>query len=101
LRHKESDRIKSMQIGLKKIGIKTKSTINSLIIFGNPNIKFNNVLKIFPQNDHRIAMSFFCLGQLINGKVLINNFETVDTSFSKFLITMKKIGAKFEIKEKN
>ena len=101
LRHKESDRIKSMQIGLKKIGIKTKSTIDSLIIFGNPNIKFNNVLKIFPQNDHRIAMSFFCLGQLINGKVLINNFETVDTSFSKFLITMKKIGAKFEIKEKN
>jgi 3-phosphoshikimate 1-carboxyvinyltransferase len=101
LRHKESDRIKSMQIGLKKIGIKTKSTIDSLIIFGNPNIKFNNVLKIFPQNDHRIAMSFFCLGQLLNGKVLINNFETVDTSFSKFLITMKKIGAKFEIKEKN
>ncbi len=101
LRHKESDRIKSMQIGLKKIGIKTKSTIDSLIIFGNPNIKFNNVLKIFPQNDQRRAMSFLCLGQLLNGKVLINNFETVDTSFSKFLITMKKIGAKFEIKEKN
>ena len=101
LRHKESDRIKSMQIGLKKIGIKTKSTIDSLIIFGNPKIKFNNILKIFPQNDHRIAMSFFCLAQLLNGRVLINNFETVDTSFSKFLITMKKIGAKFEIKEKH
>ncbi len=46
-------------------------------------------------------MSFFCLAQLLNGRVLINNFETVDTSFSKFLITMKKIGAKFEIKEKH
>ena len=39
LRHKESDRIKSMELVLNKIGIKTKSTINSLKIFGNPNIK--------------------------------------------------------------
>ena len=39
LRHKESDRIKNMEIGFKKIGIKTKSTYSSLKIYGNPNIK--------------------------------------------------------------
>ena len=39
LRHKESDRIKSIELGLNQIGIKTKSTMNSLTIFGNPNIK--------------------------------------------------------------
>ena len=44
-------------------------------------------------------MSFFCLGQLLSGDVEINNFETVNTSFSKFLVIMKKIGAKFEIKK--
>ncbi len=44
-------------------------------------------------------MSFFCLAQLINGNIKINNFETVNTSFSKFLITMKKIGANYEIKK--
>ena len=36
-------------------------------------------------------MAFFCLGQLLNGKVEINNFQTVNTSFSKFLATMKKL----------
>ena len=101
LRHKESDRIKSIEIGLNQIGIKTKSTLDSLTIFGNPNIKINKILKIYPNNDHRIAIAFFCLGQLLEGKVKISNFQTINTSFSKFLITMKKIGATFEIKKKN
>tara|TARA_Y100000590_G_scaffold432571_1_gene548723 strand:+ start:3465 stop:4814 length:1350 start_codon:yes stop_codon:yes gene_type:complete len=100
LRHKESDRIKNMEYGLNLIGIKTKSKINTIKIFGNPNAQFKKMLKISPKNDHRIAMSFFCLGQLLNGKIEINNFETVNTSFSKFLFIMKKIGAKFEIKKK-
>tara|TARA_B100000579_G_scaffold414802_1_gene408786 strand:- start:79 stop:1422 length:1344 start_codon:yes stop_codon:yes gene_type:complete len=99
LRHKESDRIKTMEIGLNEIGIKTKSTSGSLKIFGNPNLELNKVLNIYPKKDHRIAMSFFCLAQLINGNIKINNFETVNTSFSKFLITMKKIGAGYEIKK--
>ena len=58
-------------------------------------------LEIFPNYDHRIAMSFFCLGLLYNGTILVNDFKTVDTSFSKFLEIMKKIGAKFEVKKRN
>ena len=100
LRHKESDRIKNIENGLNKIGIITKSTSDSLIIYGNPNIKINKILKISSKEDHRIAMAFFCLGQLLNGNVEIDNFQTVNTSFPKFLNTMKKIGAKFEIKKK-
>ena len=99
LRHKESDRIKNMEIGLNQIGIKTKSTKSSLKIFGNSSIQIKRTLKIFPKKDHRIAMSFFCLGQVLGGKVLINNFETVNTSFPKFLTIMKKIGAKYEIQK--
>ena len=101
LRNKESDRIKSIEKGLNKIGIKTKSTKSSLKIFGNPNLKIKKILKISPQEDHRVAMSFFCLGQLVNGKVQINNFETVNTSFPKFLHTVKKIGGCFEVKKNN
>jgi len=101
LRHKESDRIKGIELGLNQIGIKTKSTVNSLTIFGNPNIKISKTLIISPEKDHRIAMAFFCLGQLLNGRVRINNFQTVNTSFTKFLSTMKKIGATFEIKKQN
>ena len=99
LRTKESDRIKIMEVGLNKVGIKTESTKASLTITGNPNIQIKKTLNIFPHNDHRIAMAFFCLKQLISGKVLIHDFECVKTSFPKFLITMKKIGAKYEIQK--
>tara|TARA_B100000029_G_scaffold443072_1_gene461886 strand:+ start:36 stop:1385 length:1350 start_codon:yes stop_codon:yes gene_type:complete len=101
LRKKESDRIKNIEIGLKKIGIKTKSTNDSLKIYGNPNIKIRKMLKINPKEDHRIAMAFFCLGQILGGKVKIDNFQTVNTSFKKFLPIMKEIGANFEIKKKS
>ena len=99
LRYKESDRIKNIETGLNQIGIKTKSTIDTLKIYGNPDIQMNKTLRIFSKKDHRIAISFFCLGMLLNGKTEIKNFETVKTSFSKFLVTMKKIGAKYEIKK--
>ena len=101
LRHKESDRIKTMEFGLNQLGIKTKSAHSSLKIFGNPKIRNNKKINIFAKKDHRVAMSFFCLGQILNIKIQIFNFETVNTSFSKFLYTMKKIGANFEIKKKN
>jgi 3-phosphoshikimate 1-carboxyvinyltransferase len=101
LRHKESDRIKSVEFGLNKIGIKTKSKLDSISIFGNPNIKINKKLKISSKEDHRLAIAFFCLGQMINGKMEIKNFQTVNTSFSKFLFIMKKIGADYEIKKGN
>ena len=76
-------------------------TLEKVKNIGNPNIKINKTLIISPEKDHRIAMAFFCLGQLLNGRVRINNFQTVNTSFAKFLFTMKKIGATFEIKKQN
>ena len=99
LRLKESDRIKNAEFVLNKIGIRTQSTVDSLKIFGNPNIQIRKKLEIFPKGDHRIAMAFFCLGQILGGRMQINNFQTVNTSFSKFLLIMKKIGAKYEIKK--
>ena len=101
LRHKESDRVKSIETEFKKMGIKTKSTANSLIIYGNPKPKVKKTLNILSRKDHRIAMSFFCLGQILDCKLKIQNFETVNTSFSKFLSIMKQIGAKFEIEKTN
>ena len=98
LRHKESDRIKNMEKGLNKIGIKTKSTSGSLEIYGNPNIKIKKKLDIFSNNDHRVAMSWAILGLLIEGKIEIHNFDTVNTSFPNFLSLIKSVGGKIEIK---
>jgi len=100
LKHKESDRIRSMEIGLNKIGIKTKSTNNSLKIYGNPNIKIHEKLNFFSYGDHRVAMSWSILGLLIGGKFQIHNFETVKTSFPNFLSLINNIGGKVEIKKK-
>ena len=98
LRHKESDRIKSIEIGLNKIGIKTKSTIDSLKIFGNPNIKIEKTLEVYPKNDHRIAVSYIILGLLLEGRIKIHNCETINTSFPGFLKLIRKVGGKFEVK---
>ena len=99
LRHKESDRIKNMTRGLNKIGIKTKSTNDSLKIYGNPNIKIKKKLDIFSNNDHRVAMSWTILGLLVGGKVEIHNFDTVNTSFPNFLSLIQSVGGKIEIKK--
>ena len=99
LRHKESDRIKNMEKGFNKIGIKTKSTKDSLKIYGNPNIKIKKELNIFSNGDHRIAMSWAILGLLLGGKLKIHNFETVNTSFPNFIKLIKNIGGKIEIKK--
>ena len=99
LRHKESDRIKSMEIGLNRIGIKTKSTYDSLIIYGNPDIKIRKKLDIFSSDDHRVAMSWAILGLILGIKIKIHNFETVNTSFPNFLSLIQSLGGKFEIKK--
>ena len=99
LREKESDRIKSIQVILNEIGIKTKSTINSLKIFGNPNIKTKKLINIYPKNDHRIAMSSTILSLLIGIKLKITNFQTTNTSFPGFISLIKYLGGKVEIKK--
>ena len=99
LRHKESDRIKTMEQGLNKIGIKTKSTYDSLYIYGNSNIKISKKINIFSKDDHRIAMSWAILGLVLGGEVKIHNFETVNTSFPNFISLIKSIGGKVEAKK--
>ena len=99
LRHKESDRIKSMELGLNKIGIKTVSTLNSLKIYGNSDIKISKKLNIYPKGDHRIAMSWAILGLILGNKFKIHNFETVNTSFPSFVSLIKNLGGNIEIKK--
>ena len=99
LRHKESDRIKNIELGLNKIGIKTKSTTGSLKIFGNPNIKVKKRINIYSKNDHRIAMAWTIIALALGGKFKIHNFETVKTSFPNFIPLVKNLGGKIEIKK--
>ena len=98
LRYKECDRFAVVCRHLRSIGAQVIEWESGFRISPPEKIK-PAVIDSF--EDHRIAMAFFCLGQLLDGKIEIDNFQTVNTSFPKFLITMKKIGAIFEIKKKN
>ena len=98
LRNKESDRIKEMVENLKKIGFSVKSTINSITIRGNKKVNPHKEIIIDSKFDHRIAMSFLCLGMLMENGIRVKNAETIRTSFPGFEDTMKSIGSNFKIK---
>jgi 3-phosphoshikimate 1-carboxyvinyltransferase len=88
LRVKESDRIKSMEDGLKPLGVKITSTKNSVKITGVKSFKLNKEIKIDAMGDHRIAMSFYVLSQVLNKSFKIKDFNYVKTSFPSFTKTI-------------
>jgi 3-phosphoshikimate 1-carboxyvinyltransferase len=91
LRVKESDRIKSMEDGLKPLGVKITSTKSSVKITGVQSFKLNKKIKIDAKGDHRIAMSFYVLSQVLNKSFKIKDFNYVKTSFPSFTKTINKL----------
>ena len=93
LRYKESDRIKSMEIGLSKLGIKTHSTKNSFKVEGG---KFRGGI-VDSFDDHRIAMSFAIAGLISIKPTIITNTLNINTSFPQFYSTLRGKGIKVYI----
>ena len=91
LRVKESDRIKSMEDGLKPLGVKISSTKSSAKITGTNSFKLNKQIKIDAKGDHRIAMSFYVLSQVLNKPFKIKDFNYVKTSFPSFTKTINQL----------
>ena len=91
LRVKESDRIKSMEDGLKPLGVKISSTKSSTKITGTNSFKLNKQIKIDAKGDHRIAMSFYVLSQVLNKSFKIKDFNYVKTSFPSFTKTINQL----------
>jgi len=91
LRVKESDRIKSMEDGLKPMGVKINSTKSSVKITGTNSFKLNKKIKIDAKGDHRIAMSFYILSQVLNKSFKIKDFNYIKTSFPSFTKTINQL----------
>tara|TARA_B100001564_G_C20662423_1_gene682189 strand:+ start:730 stop:2031 length:1302 start_codon:yes stop_codon:yes gene_type:complete len=85
LRHKESDRIKSMEDGLIKLGIKVKSTSNSISITGGT---LNGGI-INSYSDHRVAMSFIIAGLVSSKSITVLDTGNINTSFPNFVEILK------------
>jgi len=86
LRIKESDRLAALATELKKMGVEIQEQEDGLIIEGDS----PHGAEIETYNDHRIAMSFACLGLAIPG-VRIKDAECVDKSFPGFWDELKRL----------
>lgn len=91
LRVKETERVKSLEQELAKMGIKTESNHDTLTIYGGD----PKPAEINTYGDHRMAMSFAVAGTKLDG-VIINNPNVVSKTFPDFWINLKKIGVKIK-----
>ena len=91
LRHKESDRIKSIITNLSKIGFKVTSKKDDIFINGSKEIKIVNQKKIKTYGDHRIAMSFIILSLLYKNKLIIDDESCISISYPDFKKHLKKL----------
>ena len=94
LRFKETDRIHAMCEGLRSVGIETKEKQDGMIIKGiGPYHSINGHVTIESRLDHRIAMSFLCLGLTTENPIKVTETDTINSSFPSFFEIMNKIGA--------
>ena len=95
LNKKESPRLNISIKLLRMMGIKVLRKKNNIKIYGKPklDLKGNYHIKNFLK-DHRVFM-FSCIAALtLNGNWIIEDKDSINTSFPKFLNILKNLGAK-------
>ena len=93
LRVKESDRIDAMARGLEACGVSAEETADSLTVHGQG--RPPGGARVETRLDHRIAMSFLCLGLATRNPVTVDDASPIATSFPDFEPLMTALGATF------
>ena len=81
LRVKESDRIMTMALALKKLGARVHELEDGLVIEGPTKLKGANIESF---GDHRVAMSMAIAGLIAEEETVIKNSACIETSFPGF-----------------
>lgn len=81
LRVKETDRLKTITTGLKKMGVKIEEREDGFVIEGSKRL---HGAEIDSNGDHRIAMAFIVAGLMAEGETIVRNVECIDISFPGF-----------------
>ena len=89
LRVKESDRIAAMAQGMRILGIVVDESDDGAIVHGG---RFGGGT-VQSHGDHRVAMSLALAGTVASGPVVVEDVESVDTSFPGFCECMNGLGA--------
>jgi 3-phosphoshikimate 1-carboxyvinyltransferase len=89
LRHKESDRIKTVCTELRKLGANIEETSDGFVIEGKSVLKGECELECY--HDHRLAMSWYIAGLVSTTPIIINQFNWVNISFPEFESLMNQL----------
>jgi 3-phosphoshikimate 1-carboxyvinyltransferase len=93
LKSKESNRIEAMETCLKKMKIKVEREKDAIRIFGSK--AYGS--RIYPYDDHRIAMACATLALTAEGQTTIEDAECVSKSFPEFWNVMKDLKADVKV----
>ena len=80
-----------MAEGLRQCGVDVDFGEDYMIVKGMKKVRGGQLINTF--NDHRIAMSFICLGQVAEKPIKISETISINTSFPGFIEKFKEIGA--------
>lgn len=95
LRVKESDRIDAMAIGLRANGLDVAEGEDWWSVEGRGPGGVRGGERVEARLDHRIAMSFLCLGMATTHPVTVDDAGPIATSFPMFQSLMEDLGAMF------
>ena len=95
LRVKESDRLVAIAAGLQQAGIEAHIMDDDLLIDGRAGDVPGGGMAL-THLDHRIAMSFLCLGLAARRPMAIDDQRMIATSFPQFQQLMEGLGARFQ-----
>ncbi|TAL78363.1 MAG: 3-phosphoshikimate 1-carboxyvinyltransferase [Beijerinckiaceae bacterium] len=94
LRVKESDRLEAIAAGLRAAGVSCAIEADDLTVSGRAGaVRGGGVAET--HLDHRIAMSFLCLGLAAQKPMAIDDERMIATSFPTFKPAMAQLGAVF------
>ena len=96
LRVKESDRIDAMARGLEAAGVTIEEDEDTMIVHGRGPKGVPGGSTASARLDHRIAMSFLCLGMGAQNPVAVDDAGPIATSFPIFDPLMSALGARLE-----
>lgn len=96
LRVKESDRIAQMVHVLRAFGVSAEEREEGLEIEGKPEGRLT-AARVASHGDHRIAMTACVLGLVADGPSIVDEADTIATSFPRFVGTLRALGAEIEV----
>jgi 3-phosphoshikimate 1-carboxyvinyltransferase len=93
LRLKESDRLASMTVELRKMGARIEQHAGGATIEGPTRL---TGARVDSHGDHRVGLALAVAGGLASGETILSGAEVIRESFPEFAATLRSVGGQLE-----